>query len=162
VHVSPCLCSFVFFACVALAGCIAGFARLFACGDTCVRACAGPLAWGNFNSTDCPAGSYRIIDAAQCQAAAMATRNYWARSASKPDVPRGCMYTADGDVYLNDHPTGGASPYGRPLCAVGARLAQLVTPPPTPPLRARRRHTRARALAHAHTSTHTRTHTDSL
>ncbi len=127
---------------------------MFACGDKCVRACAGPLAWGKFSSSDCPAGSYRITDAAQCQAAAMATWNYWADSANKPDVPRGCIYTVDGDVYLNTHPTGGASPSGRPLCAVGAApsttgnvaaAARTIPPPASPTCRCARSPAHVRA-----------------
>ena len=71
-------------------------------------------------SNACPAGSYVITDAAQCQAAAATAGKGWVGSVSYSAEPRGCyLYTLSGNVALNTHPTGAAHPVDQPLCAVG-------------------------------------------
>ena len=67
----------------------------FVCCRRLVRARAGKLAWGAYNSNACPAGSYVIIDVAQCKDAATITgRDWWdlgpstGTSGSDPWLPR--------------------------------------------------------------------------
>ncbi len=85
---------------------------------------AGKLAWGALNSNECPAGSARITDEAQCTAAAATAGLPWGGSAvgSLPDaaVPRGCFWYGEGPVYLNTHPWGSSFPSAQLLCAVAA------------------------------------------
>ncbi len=85
-----------------------------------MRPRAGIVSWGAAGSNACPAGSYVIVDEAQCQAAAATTRKDWRGGESLPGMPRGCYwYTSTSNVYLNAHATGAAFQYAQPLCAVG-------------------------------------------
>ena len=94
-------------------------ARAFVFGDACVR--AGVIAWGVQGANACPAGSYVIVDEAQCQAAAKTAGKVWGGSVSGSSFPHGCFGTRiDDNVYYNPHPTGGTSSGWSPLCAVGA------------------------------------------
>ncbi len=101
--------------------------RLFAVG-VCVgvpapaHACArAGVAWGAANTNACPAGSYVIVDEAQCRAAAATAGKGWYGSGSYSNRPRGCSGATAGSVAVlfNTHPTGAANPYSQPLCAAG-------------------------------------------
>ncbi len=86
-----------------------------------MRTRAGKLAWGAPDTNACPAGSYVIVDEAQCRAAAATAGKVWIASASWAANPRGCFWdTSYSDVFLNTHPTGAAYPNDQPLCAVAA------------------------------------------
>jgi hypothetical protein len=85
--------------------------------------CAGKLAWGAAGGNACPAGSYVIVDATQCRAAAVTAGGRFDLMNSYPTLPRGCFGALGdlrGDFILNTDPTGGADPDWQPLCAVGA------------------------------------------
>ena len=111
---------------------------------------AGKLAWGVLGSNACPAGSYRITDAAQCRAAAAtAGKGYWDKQNYWSDRPAGCQWDTLGDVILNTHRTGRANPTKQPLCAVPAtglcaRVKEYCTY-----CTLRRAHTDTRAVTHA-------------
>jgi hypothetical protein len=79
-------------------------------------ACAGKTVFGPKGSNTCPAGSYVIVDVAECQsAAAAAGQRYFGTVGS--NFPRGCSFGII--VQLSTDPTGTASPNMQPLCAVG-------------------------------------------
>jgi hypothetical protein len=118
--------------------------RLFVFGDACVR--AGVLAWGVKGTNVCPAGSYVIVDEAQCQAAAATAGKGWKDSSSHATWARGCIVSFEREVWLNPHPTGAADSSDQPLCAVGAAGARDCV-----------RVMDARTLRRTHAETHART-----
>ncbi len=60
-----------------------------------------------------------ITDEAQCKAAAATAGKKWWGSEFVPTEPRGCYWSEyNFFVYVNPHPTGGANPDCKPLCAV--------------------------------------------
>ena len=80
------------------------------------RACAGKTVFGLKGSNTCPAGSYVIVDVAECQsAAAAAGQRYFGTVGS--NFPRGCSLATV--VQLSTDATGTANPNMQPLCAVG-------------------------------------------
>ncbi len=86
-----------------------------------MRARAGKLEWGELGSNECPVGSYRITDEAQCIRAAATAGKPWCCNESYPDRPRGCFWHIGyGSVGLNTDPIGGSDPTRQPLCAVNA------------------------------------------
>ncbi len=94
---------------------------LFVC-LAATRACARAVAWGNEYTNYCPAGSYVITDAAQCEAAAATVGRGWAGSTSASYAPRGCYANTlehGGWVFRNRDPTGSGSSGRQLLCAVG-------------------------------------------
>ena len=73
--------------------------------------------------TTCPAGSYVIVDYAQCQIAGL---NAGLEAFSKtpfdhPSFGRGCSIVATNDWVLNLHPTGGTSGDGLLCGSAGLR-----------------------------------------
>ena len=79
-------------------------------------ACAGKTVFGPKGSNTCPAGSYVIVDVAECQsAAAAAGQRYFGTVGS--NFPRGCSLATI--VQLSTDATGTANPNMQPLCAVG-------------------------------------------
>ncbi len=79
-------------------------------------ACAGKTVFGLKGSNTCPAGSYVIVDVAECEsAAATAGQRYFGTVGS--NFPRGCSLATI--VQLSTDPTGTANPNMQPLCAVG-------------------------------------------
>ncbi len=86
--------------------------------------CAGKTVFGLKGSNTCPAGSYVIVDVAECQsAAAAAGQRYYGTVGA--DFPRGCSFGII--VQLSTDPTGTAKPNMQPLCAVGTGPHQCVS-----------------------------------
>ncbi len=95
---------------------------------------AGKLTWGALNTNACPAGSFVITDAAECQVAAGTAGMPWVGDPLRdPFIPRGCIGEPSREgggggnvVYLNTHPTGNNNPVFQPLCTVGAAGVRAV------------------------------------
>jgi hypothetical protein len=84
-----------------------------------VRTCAGKLIWGVTSSNECPTGSYRIVDEAQCKDAALTAGKNWHGGYARDNFsPGGCISNGPTLVMFNPHPTGAANDYMQLLCAV--------------------------------------------
>ena len=84
---------------------------------------AEAVAFGAFNSSDCPVGYTRIESEAACVSAAAIVGKTWKHSESKSDLPTGCFWfnlSPWTGVYLNTHPTGSGDGSSQPLCTGGA------------------------------------------
>ena len=81
--------------------------------------CAGAYTWAVQGSNDCPAPSFRIVDAPTCQSGAAAAGKTYDGPVADPSYPRGCAwYTSGSSVRLNTITTVGAgSPSAVLLCA---------------------------------------------
>lgn len=81
--------------------------------------CIGTYTWAVSGSNDCPAPSFRIVDAPTCQSAAAAAGKTYDGPVADPSYPRGCAwYTSGSSVRLNTITTVGAgSPSAVLLCA---------------------------------------------
>jgi hypothetical protein len=94
-----------------------------------MRVRAGVVAWGVKGSNSCPAGTYAIVDLAQCRYAAETANTRWEGTEDTSFMPRGCYWTFASiqhllpGVILNKHPTGLAIPLMQPLCAVGTGVS---------------------------------------
>jgi hypothetical protein len=53
--------------------------------------------WGFPNSNECPDGSYRITEEAQCIRAAAAAKKMYDSIHEEPSLPRGCSLTSNID-----------------------------------------------------------------
>ncbi len=80
-------------------------------------ACAGIFLFGVKGSNACPAGSYVIVDEAQCKIAAETAGQGYFGSVPGSGFPRGCSLGSV--VQFSTDPTGGADPNMQPLCGVG-------------------------------------------
>ena len=77
------------------------------CSGARGHACPGDYTWGDFQSSECPAGSHRITEEAHCRSAALAFGLFYRYSASNADLASGCISLARTlDVMLNTHKTG--------------------------------------------------------
>ncbi len=73
--------------------------------------------YGALGSNECPDGSARITDLAQCLSAALAAGKEWEGMESQSGYPRGCYRYTGGGVKLNYDAAGGAAPNAQLLCA---------------------------------------------
>jgi hypothetical protein len=69
------------------------------------------------NTSVCTAGYSAIADAPTCGAAAASLGRVYRGNETWPSAPAGCYLSYLGDVVLNLHATGAASPLDQPLCA---------------------------------------------
>jgi hypothetical protein len=95
--------------------------------------CAGAYVYGAARSNQCPANSFRILDAVACRTAAIVTAQRWGGTEDNPANPRGCYLSTRtnraNEVVLNialTDPTVSSAtalllcavaPTGAPLCA---------------------------------------------
>jgi hypothetical protein len=96
-----------------------------------------PYAWGDDNSSECPANFLRIRTEDGCRAAAFAKRKYFAGFANISARPAGCYGSVAPrsiSVFLNLAPVGAGFP-NRPLLCAGAPIAHLVSVMPCPCMR---------------------------
>ncbi len=85
-------------------------------------AAAAGVAYGAFESNDCPLGSTRIESEAECKSAAAIIGQTWRQNESRTDRPKGCFFFNQDPwtgVYLNTHSTGSGYVFAQPLCAAG-------------------------------------------
>ena len=141
---------------------------------SCVRvqtlylpACADSYVLGALDSNACPAGSYRITDAAQCEAAATAAGIAWGGPADNDVIPTGCVWNipqgsspgvgGNQKVLLNTATGNGHRIYDRLICGRGTGLP--ARPPSCSPARplarppARSSFQAHRILTHGHMRT---------
>jgi hypothetical protein len=132
--------------------------------QTYMRACPDSYVFGDLDSNTCPAGSYRITDAAQCEAAATAAGIAWGGPTFLTDLPTGCVWNIpEGSspgvgggqkVLLNTATANGHRIYERLICGRGTGLA--ARPHSCPPARtlflsgSRNPQARAHARTRAH------------
>jgi hypothetical protein len=116
--------------------------------QTCTHRCYGPAysvspgsmvpyAWGDDNSSECPANYIRITTEEGCRAAAFAKRKYFNGVSNNSARPAGCFAQVEWSsitVFLNTAPVGAGFPDRLPLCA-GAPLAHLASIMPCPCVR---------------------------
>jgi hypothetical protein len=83
--------------------------------------CAATYATNAANTNACEAGYSKITDPTTCRAAAAFLGTPYGNGISSTIQPSGCYLGGLGPmVYLNTHPTGGASLSAQPLCQFGA------------------------------------------